>query len=152
MMGFVSRRQNGKGPHLSLRGDSPDFSRIALANLGSLSSYDGDLRDPLVGASGTSSLHASCEGPPRIPLYLLPGLRSSSGVEARTFSFLSSVEKDLGVPLGFPQGLRPHFYGDMHVCSPLEQEKKYQASCRVDIGIGGFLSRCHRAVTPAIVF
>ena len=59
-MGFVSRRQNGKGPHLPLRGDSSDFSPIALANLGSLSSYDGDLRDPLVGASATSSLHARC--------------------------------------------------------------------------------------------
>ena len=36
--------------------------------------------------------------------------------------------------------------------SPLELEKQCQASCWVDIGIGGFLSRCHRAVTPAIVF
>ena len=42
--------------------------------------------------------------------------------------------------------------GDMQVHSLLELEKQGQASCRVDIGIGGFLSRCHRAVTPAIVF
>ena len=35
---------------------------------------------------------------------------------------------------------------------PLELEKQCQASCRIDLGIGGFLSRCHRAVTPAIVF
>ena len=40
----------------------------------------------------------------------------------------------------------------MQVRSPLELEKQCQASCRVDIGIGDFLSRCHRAVTPAIVF
>ena len=40
----------------------------------------------------------------------------------------------------------------MQVHSPLELEKQCQASCWVDIGIGGFLSRCHRAVTPAIVF
>ena len=32
--------------------------------------------------------------------------------------------------------------GDMHVYSPLELEKQCQSFCRVDIGIGGFLSRC----------
>ena len=34
----------------------------------------------------------------------------------------------------------------------LEQEKECQASCRVHIGIGGFLLRCHSALTFAIVF
>ena len=34
--------------------------------------------------------------------------------------------------------------GDMQVRSPLELEKQCQVSCRVDIGIGGFLSRCQR--------
>ena len=40
----------------------------------------------------------------------------------------------------------------MQVCSPLELEKLCRASCQVDLGIGGFLSRCHRAATHAIVF
>ena len=40
----------------------------------------------------------------------------------------------------------------MQASSPIELEKQCQASCLVDIGIGGFLSRCHRAVTMAIVF
>ena len=40
----------------------------------------------------------------------------------------------------------------MHIFSPLELEKQCQASCRVDISIVSFLSRCHRAVTPIIVF
>ena len=151
-VGFPSRRHSEEGTHPTLRGESPGFSRVTATNLWSLSSYDGDLRDRLVGASGTSSLHVTWEGPHGIPLQSLPGPASPFAVEARISGFLSSVDKDLGVPLGFPQGIRPHFYGDMHVCSPLEQEKKYQASCRVDIGIGGFLSRCHRAVTPAIVF
>ena len=102
-VGLLSRRRSEKEPHLTLRGESPAFSQVMAANLGSLSSYDGDLRDPLVGASGTSSLHASCEGPPRIPLYLLPGLRSSSGVEARTSGFLSRAYMDLRVPLGITQ-------------------------------------------------
>ena len=48
-MGFLLRPHGGKGPHLALRGESPGFSRVAAANLGFLSSYDGDLRDPLVG-------------------------------------------------------------------------------------------------------
>ena len=42
--------------------------------------------------------------------------------------------------------------GDMQVCFSLELEKQCQASCRVDIDIGGFLWRCLRAVTHSIVF
>ena len=48
------------------------------SNLGSLTSYDGELRDPLMGASGMSSFHASCQGPLRISLQSLPRPRSSS--------------------------------------------------------------------------
>ena len=48
------------------------------SNFGSLSSYDTDLRDPGMPASGTSSLHARCERPLRIPLQSLPRTRSSS--------------------------------------------------------------------------
>ena len=33
-MGFLSRLHSEKGPHLTLRGESPDFSRVAAANLG----------------------------------------------------------------------------------------------------------------------
>ena len=36
--------------------------------------------------------------------------------------------------------------------SHLELEKQCQASCSVDKGIGGFLMRCHEAVTPAMLF
>ena len=39
----------------------------------------------------------------------------------------------------------------MQVRFPLELEKQCHASCRVDIGIGVFLSRGHRAVTRAIM-
>ena len=47
-VGFLSRCHSGKGPHLALRGESPGFSRVVAGNLRFLSSYDGDLRDPLV--------------------------------------------------------------------------------------------------------
>ena len=45
---FLSRCHRGNGPHLKLRGESPDFSRVGAGNLGFLSSYDRELRDPLV--------------------------------------------------------------------------------------------------------
>ena len=48
-VGYLSRRQSRKGPHLVLRGESPVLSRVAVANLGFISSYDRDLRDPLFG-------------------------------------------------------------------------------------------------------
>ena len=45
---FLFRSRSGKRPHLALRGESLGFSRVVAANLGFLSSYDEDLRDPLV--------------------------------------------------------------------------------------------------------
>ena len=48
MVRFLSRCHIRIGPHLSLRGESPGFSRVAAANLGSLLSYDVDLRDRLM--------------------------------------------------------------------------------------------------------
>ena len=48
MVGFLSRHRSGKGPHLALRGVSLGVSRVAAVKLQFLSSYDGDLRNPLV--------------------------------------------------------------------------------------------------------
>ena len=45
----LSRHCSRKEPHLALRGESPDFSWVEVGNLGFLSSYDGNLRDLLVG-------------------------------------------------------------------------------------------------------
>ena len=47
-VGFLSRRCRGKGPHLVLRAESPGLSRVAAGNLVFLSSYDRDLRGPLM--------------------------------------------------------------------------------------------------------
>ena len=46
--GISLQRHSGKGPHLTLRGESPGFSRVAPENLGFLSGYYLDFRDPLV--------------------------------------------------------------------------------------------------------
>ena len=149
---FLSRCPTRKGPHLALRGESPGFSQVATAKLWSLSSYDGDLSDPLMWGSGKSSLHARGEGSLGIPLQSLPGLRSSSGVEARTSGFISHANMNLRVPLGCPQGSQALSCKETCTSTFLSSWKSSQASCRVDIGISVFLSRCHKAVITAIVF
>ena len=103
MVGFLSRRHSGKGPNLTLRGESPGFSQILAGNLGFLSSYDGDLRDPLVGPQEIL-VSMSVVRNSRIPLQSLTGPRSSSGFQTRTSGFLSSADMDLGVPLEIPEG------------------------------------------------
>ena len=55
-------------------------------------------------SSGKSVLHVSCMSLLRIPLQLVPGPRSSSGVEAGISGFLLSANMDLGVPMEFQQG------------------------------------------------
>ena len=45
---FLSRRCNGKGPHHTLRGESPGFSQVVGQNSGFLSSYNTEFWDPLV--------------------------------------------------------------------------------------------------------
>ena len=47
-VGFLWRHCSGKGPHLTLRGESRVFSRVVAGSLGFLSSCHGDLRDQLV--------------------------------------------------------------------------------------------------------
>ena len=101
-VGFLSRRHSGKGPHLTLKGESPGISRVAAGNSVPLELCWGS-QGPAHGASGKSSLQVSCERPTGIPLQSLPGPRSSSGVEAGTSGFLSSADMDFGVPLEFQQ-------------------------------------------------
>ena len=48
-LGFLSRHHGRKRSHLALRGESPGFSQVAAANMGFLSSNNGDIRDTLVG-------------------------------------------------------------------------------------------------------
>ena len=47
-VGFLSRCCSGKGPHLTLRGESAGFSQVAKGHFGFLSSFDRALRDPLM--------------------------------------------------------------------------------------------------------
>ena len=72
-MVFLSRHCFGKGPHLALRGESRDFSRVRAVGLGFLSSCDGDLR---------------------IPLKWKQGNQDSSQVEVGNLCFLSSCSRN----------------------------------------------------------
>ena len=108
---------------------------------------------PAHGASGRSSLHASSEGPLRIPLQLMLGPRSSSGVQAGNSGFLSRADMDLRVHLGRPQGSQAS--SGVEPCkSTLLSIGKSSVRLPVvlTIRISGFLSRRHSAITPALVF
>ena len=131
-VGFLSRRRSRKGPHLALRGESSGFSRVGAANFGSLSSYDGDFRNPLVWASGTSSLHSSCVGPLGIPLQSLPWPKSSSVIEAGTSGLLSHANMDLGFPLGFLQGSQASFRVETCTSALLSS---WKSSVRLPLGL-----------------
>ena len=129
-VGFLSRSHIGKGPHLALRGESPGFSRVAAANFVSLTSYDEDFREALVGASGIFRLHASCERPLDIPLQSLPGPRSSSVVEAGHQGSSPVLTWTSGSLWGFHRGVRPH----------LEWRHAHPLSSRAGKAASGFLS------------
>ena len=101
---FLSRYHRGKGPHLALRGESPGFSQVAAGSLAFLSSYYGDLSDPLVFPQESQVSMQVERGLSGFIIIQVLGPRSSSGVEAGTSGFLSSADMDLGVPLEFQQG------------------------------------------------
>ena len=98
LSGFLLSWFRGLGPHLTLRGETPGFPQVAAGNLGFFSSYDGDLRDPLV-LPQESQVYIPVKGPLRIPLHSVRGLRSSSGFDTGTSGSLFSADMDLGVPI-----------------------------------------------------
>ena len=141
-VGFLLTCCRRKGPHLTLRGESPGFSQVAAANLGFLSNYDWELRDTFVGpreiqypcelrgaswdsfevSAEADILIWSCTQNLRFLLQCHHWSRGSSGVSTGVSGLVSC--------------------GDMQVHSPLELEKHCQAYCLVDVRITGFLWRC----------
>ena len=94
------RRLSGNGPHLTWRGEYPGFYRVSAV----LSTYDGDLSDPLWWPQERPVPMQVARGPLGIPLPSKPGPKSLCGVGAGTSGFLSSADMDLGVLLESPQG------------------------------------------------
>ena len=69
-----------------------------------LSTYDGDLRDPLWWPQERPVPMRVARGPLGIPLPSMPGHKILCGVGAGTGGFLSSADMDRGVLLESPQG------------------------------------------------
>ena len=117
-----------------MRGESPGFSRAEAANLGFLSSYDGDFRDPLVspqespvslrvarGLSGFLCIHCWGRGP---HVEVRPEPQGSSPLPTWISGFLWS----------FHRGVSPRLMW-RHASS---------VSSRAGIAVSGFLSGGHR--------
>ena len=69
-----------------------------------LSTYDGDLREPLCWPQESPVPRRVPRGPLAIALPLMPEPKTFCGVGAGTSGFLSSADMDLGVLLESPQG------------------------------------------------
>ena len=92
-----------------------------------LSTYDGDLRDPLWWPQERPVPMRVARGPLGIPLPLMPGPKTLCGVRAGTLGFLSCADMELGVLLESPQGS--------------------QSSSRVGARTFAFLPSCSSSVT-----
>ena len=77
-----------------------DFTQLRQV----LSSYDGDLRDPLWWPQERPVPMRVTRGPLGIPLPSMPVPKTLCGFGAGNLGFLSSADIDLGVLLGSPQG------------------------------------------------
>ena len=141
-MGFLLRCCSGKGPHLTLRGESPGFLRGLVGSLGYLWSCDMDLRVPLIlpqgnqvsfrVVAGTSGLLASnCKGN-RPQIDLCPETLCSSPV----------VTGMSGLQLRSTWGVRPR----------LELKQITLLSSQVAMGISWSLLSGVKGVKPPIEF
>ena len=74
-----------------------------------LSTYDGDLRDPLWWSQERPDPMRVPRGPLGLPLPSMPGPKTLCGVGAGTSGFLSRADMDLGVILETPQGSQSSF-------------------------------------------
>ena len=130
-VGYLSRHRCGRKPHLTLRGKS-GFTRVVAENLGFLSSYDREIRDPLV-LPQENPVSMRVERAKRsystleIPLQSVQGTRSSSRVKAGSSVFASSADMELRVPMEIQQGS--------------------QASSRVETCKSTFLLSCLKSVS-----
>ena len=149
-MGFLSRRRSGKGPQLALRGESPWFCRVAA---GFISSFDGDLMDPVVWPEAGPVSTGVARGPSGF--HCRPCWVRGPHLKWRPEHQVSSPG-----PIWISGSLwgSPKWSQASSCVKPCKSAllSSRKSSVRLPlgftIGIGGFLLSCHRAVTPAIVF
>ena len=94
---------------IELRQETWSFYRVTTGNSETRSYCLWELQSP-----------CKLKGPLRIPLQSVPDPRSSSGAEARTSGFLSSVDVDLGFLWSFKRASGLVSCGDMKVHFPLK--------------------------------
>ena len=149
-VGFLARCCSTKRPQLALRGESPGFSRVAA---GFFSSYDGDLRDPLVGPQQGPVSTQIARGPSGFLCSRCPGRGSHLDLSPEP-QVSSPMPTWISVFLwasGGKSGLVS--CGAMQFCAPLEPEKYVRLPVGWTIGIGGFsrgatgCHTCHRVLS-----
>ena len=126
-----------------------------------LSTYDGDLRDPLLWPQERPVPMRVAQGPLGIPLETMPGPKTFCGVGVGNGGFLSSADMDLGVLLESPRGVSPCLeWGHAHVLSSpaVATVSRFPSRGSRDQGLSlesfprGFPTRLsHRAVPRATV-
>ena len=116
---LLSGHCRGKGPHLALRGVSLRFSRVAVGSLEFLLSDGGHLREPRVFSLGSQAsfqvlrgilgfLRRCCSGiGPHFTFRVK--CRGFSRVMAVSLGCLSSCDRDVKIPLIWPQGSQVSF-------------------------------------------
>ena len=81
-----------------------DFSLVAAGSLGFLLSCDGDLREPLVLPQGIQASYQVARGISELISRCCRGIGPHLVLRLETPIFLSSCDRDLGVPIKFQQG------------------------------------------------
>ena len=152
-VGFLARCCSTKRPQLALRGESPGFSRVAA---GFFSSYDGDLRDPLVGPQRGPVSTQITRGPSGFLCSRCPGRGSHLDLSPEP-QVSSPMPTWISVFLwasGGKSGLVS--CGTMQVHSPLDPEKQCQCTWRFDhrdqwlsLEAPQGCYTCHRVLSPS---
>ena len=113
-----------------------------------LSTYDGDLRDPLWWPQERPVTMRVARGPLGIPLPSMTGPKTLIGSVPKPVDSSPVLTWILGYFWSLPGGFILVSSGGMHVHFPPELWQHCGASLRVDQGICGFLSRLSRRAVP----
>ena len=113
-----------------------------------LSTYDGDLRDPLWWPQKRQVPMRVARGPLGIPLSSMPVPKTLCEVGAGTLGFLSSADMNLGVLLESPQGSQSSSRVWACTCAFLRAVAAVSRFLPVDQGICGFPSRLSHEAFP----
>ena len=146
-VGFLLRCCSGKGPHLAMTGDPCCFSRVGAV----FSSYDGELREPLMLPQGSPISIRVARGSRGLLSSYCRANRRHLGLCPGNSLFFSSGHRDLWIAFKFMRGVRPRLLEaknsallsscDGYLLEPIEWPTGSQASCGALREESGLLSR-----------